>query len=99
MRVQKCDICGEEKKIKRIRYNWREKVDICDDCRERIVEIIRKWKDEDQARKENADDLTPPNLYECDPEKNTECTKEGCFIDGGPCHMTVYEEFKKERTE
>lgn len=41
-------------------------------------------------------DVTPPNLYECDPEKNTECTKEGCFINGGPCHITVYEEFKKE---
>ena len=43
--------------------------------------------------------VMPDNTYECDPEKNTECTKEGCFINGGPCHMTVYEEFKKERTE
>lgn len=41
-------------------------------------------------------DVTRPTLYECDPEKNTECTKEGCFINCGPCHMTTHEEFKKE---
>ena len=41
-------------------------------------------------------DVMSDNTYECDPEKNTNCTKEGCFINGGPCHMTVYEEFKKE---
>lgn len=49
------------------------------------------------AEMEKADE-TPPNVYECDPEKNTECTKESCFINGGPCHMTTYEELKKEKT-
>ena len=42
---------------------------------------------------------TPPNIYECDPNKNTECTKESCFINGGPCCLTVYEEFKKEEPD
>lgn len=46
-----------------------------------------------------ADSVTSPNVYECDPEKNTDCTKESCFINGGPCFMTVYEEFKKEETD
>lgn len=27
-------------------------------------------------------------LYPCDPEKNTECSKRGCFINGGPCSKT-----------
>ena len=32
------------------------------------------------------------NPYRCNPEKNQECTKESCFINGGPCKRT----FKKE---
>ena len=27
-------------------------------------------------------------LYLCDPEKNTECNKKSCFINGGPCNKT-----------
>lgn len=27
-------------------------------------------------------------LFECDPVKNRDCRKTGCFINGGPCHMT-----------
>lgn len=30
----------------------------------------------------------PYALFECNPEKNTKCTKTGCFINGGPCHAT-----------
>ena len=27
-------------------------------------------------------------LYECDPSKNTECQKRGCYIHGGECRHT-----------
>lgn len=26
--------------------------------------------------------------YECDPAKNTECQKRGCYINGGECRQT-----------
>lgn len=32
-------------------------------------------------------------LYECDPEKNVTCTKTGCHIHGGLCHLTRIEEY------
>ena len=35
-------------------------------------------------------------LYPCDPDKNTECKKTSCFINGGPCNSTVDERFKNE---
>lgn len=35
-------------------------------------------------------------FYNCDPYKNIECTKENCFINGGPCYSTTEEEFKVE---
>lgn len=28
-------------------------------------------------------------IYFCDPEKNTECSKTGCVINGGPCRRTA----------
>lgn len=36
-----------------------------------------------------------PNLYECDPSKNTQCKKGACFINGGECRLTTKKEFKK----
>ena len=36
-----------------------------------------------------------PNLYECDPSKNTECKKDACYINGGECRMTTKKEFQK----
>lgn len=35
-------------------------------------------------------------LFECDPEKNTKCTKEYCHLNGGPCRYTKYPAFLKE---
>lgn len=32
-------------------------------------------------------------LYRCNPEKNTECRKTACYINGGPCEFTTKEEF------
>lgn len=36
-------------------------------------------------------------LYECDPDKNTECEKTDCAMYGGECYLTKYFEFAKER--
>lgn len=38
------------------------------------------------------------NFFYCNPEKNTECSKESCFINGGPCKLTSKEECKKPMT-
>jgi len=32
------------------------------------------------------------NVRQCDPDKNTECRKTSCFINGGECHMTEKKE-------
>ena len=39
------------------------------------------------------------NIYECDPEKNTECNKRGCYINGGECRHTTHAEYVKEDQE
>lgn len=69
MWVQICDICGEEKEIERFRYKvkvkkecpswderWWKKLDICDDCQERIVELIKQRKKADLIKKEKTDE-------------------------------------------
>lgn len=35
------------------------------------------------------------DLYECDPQKNDECSKSGCYLNGGPCHLTTQEKYKR----
>lgn len=37
-----------------------------------------------------------PKLYECDPQKNTECNKRNC---GNPCRYTTRKEFSREPSE
>lgn len=37
-------------------------------------------------------------LYECDPVKNTKCSKTMCHINGGFCECTVHKEYAKELT-
>ena len=32
-------------------------------------------------------------LYFCDPSKNTECRKTGCYLNGGPCRHTTHAEY------
>jgi len=34
--------------------------------------------------------------YPCDPEKNTECSKTGCYINGGECRHTLNREYARE---
>lgn len=38
-------------------------------------------------------------LYACDPRLHPTCDKEVCYLYGGPCHFTLYEEYaiKAER--
>lgn len=34
-------------------------------------------------------------LFPCDPRKNRECRKTGCYINGGPCHQTTKLKYAK----
>lgn len=36
---------------------------------------------------------TDDKVYFCDPMINTECTKTGCFLRGGPCYCVRDEKF------
>ena len=36
-------------------------------------------------------------LYHCDPEKNTECPKKHCHINGGDCHLTTHRKYRKKK--
>ena len=38
----------------------------------------------------------PVRAYPCDPEKNTDCKKTGCYERGGPCKLTLNPEYAKE---
>ena len=35
-------------------------------------------------------------IYQCDPEKNAECKKTDCYINGGPCDKTTRKECRIE---
>ena len=37
--------------------------------------------------------------YKCDPAKNTECSKENCYINGGECRLTSNKEFESKKCE
>ena len=39
----------------------------------------------------------PSNVYICDPEKNNECSKTHCYINGGECMCTTRKEYMLER--
>ena len=34
-------------------------------------------------------------FYKCDPEKNTECKKTMCYINGGECYSTLNAQYAK----
>lgn len=40
--------------------------------------------------------IEPVRAYPCDPEKNTDCKKTGCYERGGPCKLTLNPEYAKE---
>lgn len=35
-------------------------------------------------------------VYFCDPDRNGECKKRGCFKNGGPCRLTTDVRFRQE---
>lgn len=37
--------------------------------------------------------MAKEKIYFCDPGINTQCTKEGCFLRGGPCCCTANPDF------
>lgn len=41
----------------------------------------------------------PDKLYLCDPEKNTDCKKTGCYLNGGYCYMTTKEECMADKNK
>lgn len=55
------------------------------------------------AEYENADEdfekslkMRNATLYECDPEKNTECKKTACYIYGRECRLTTNAKYAKK---
>lgn len=47
------------------------------------------------AEKWNRRETEQDGLYLCDPKKNKSCAKTSCFANGGPCHLTAREEFRR----
>lgn len=45
------------------------------------------------ARKEDTVKDPKPNLYVCDSEKQTECSKKCCYLNYGLCRWTKHKEF------
>lgn len=39
--------------------------------------------------------MSPTILYNCDPNKNTDCSKKSCYLNGGPCNKTKLIEYAK----
>ena len=46
---------------------------------------------------ESGNGFIPEIFYECDPNKNTECKKTICFMNGGECYLTEYIELAKRK--
>lgn len=38
----------------------------------------------------------PCILFACDPEKNPNCSKTGCYLNGGRCSSTTHPEYAKQ---
>lgn len=64
--------------------HWLEELEemhtLCNECQEELVQ----WLFRDTG------------LFLCDPEKNTECKKTGCYIHGGPCFCTNNPEYRRK---
>lgn len=54
------------------------------------------WKYEQMEALGIVTDLPPVMAFECDPEKNRDCRKTGCYINGGECRLTTKKEYAKE---
>lgn len=67
----------------------------------RAQQILRTGEGSEQLLKEIAryaadKGLIKPDLYDCDPDKNQECRKTGCFRNGGECSRTFNPEYRRD---
>lgn len=72
----------------------------CSECHKRDIhgkdrEVPYCWNCGAKMDLDNAK-LRADELYDCDPEKNAECRKTGCYINGGECRHTTHAEYAKE---
>lgn len=44
----------------------------------------------------NDREYQPCILFTCDPEKNPNCSKTGCYLNGGKCSSTTHPEYAKQ---
>ena len=88
---------------------------VCSECGTAMFEVVgkpfttfapnycpscgAKMDEQEAAEIINDGTYSAGDLYECDPEKNTECNKRGCFINGGECRHTTRVEYAKEDRE
>ena len=72
---------------------------ICDKCHKEF-EISKEMVMTDLVRKivwcPHCNEELYLDLYKCDPEKNKDCKKTGCYKNGGPCFATWNREYAKE---
>lgn len=89
--IAHCSLCETQVRM----YDGFEKDwHYCPNCGARMDEPAPK-----AAELINDGTYSAGNLYECDPEKNTECRKTGCYINGGECRHTTHAEYVKEDQE
>ena len=73
-------------------------IEASDELKE-LIETVTK-KIDDFVRAVKMFDVMHDDLYLCDPEKNTKCRKNECYIYGGKCHLTSQKAFRLiERNE
>lgn len=74
-------------------------IEATDELKE-LTETITK-KIDDFVKAVKMCDVMHDDLYLCDPEKNTQCRKTACYINGGECHLTSQKAYRlsKRREE
>lgn len=38
-------------------------------------------------------------VYYCDAQKNTQCKKTACYINGGPCMLTTHSQYRRRKDD
>jgi hypothetical protein len=86
LKVYRCTACGEP--------FWTNPPGYCPNCGAKMDEPAPG-----AAEIINDGTYSAGDLYECDPEKNTECRKTGCYINGGECRHTTHAEYSRDDQE
>lgn len=60
-----------------------------------ILNLIENSKKEIEYKDKRIEELLNTRLYVCDTNKNKECDKRNCHINGGPCDATIDKEKAK----